>query len=293
MSSPINAVVAMDWGGTWIRVAVVERGRGRRLGGPQCQAPKGGRSPSCWTLPAAMLARGFEQGKPLGLGGLGIAIAGPVDADTGMMFHPPNLPSLNGISVKTYFEAGFGCTAWIGNDANLAALGEFRYGAGKDAREQGRPSTTLAYVTVSTGIGGGVVDRGRMFLGVNGLATEVGHMSIDGRPRGYALSVWQPRLPGGVGLWREHRTNRQGAGLATAGHKLRPVCNGPGINHFRSGVPSGGGRRLPGSGYCRGRTPSPGRGAHQYPASLQPGLGRVGRGRVRWPRAVRIAASDP
>ena len=178
MSSPINAVVAMDWGGTWIRVAVVDRG-GSVIWEDRVPSPKGGTQSQLLDAAGAMLARGFEQGQPMGLGGLGIAIAGPVDADTGMMFHPPNLPSLHGISVKAYFEAEFGCTAWIGNDANLAALGEYRYGAGKDAREQGRPSTTLAYVTVSTGIGGGVVDRGRMFLGVNGLATEVGHMSID------------------------------------------------------------------------------------------------------------------
>ena len=76
MSSPINAVVAMDWGGTWIRVAVVERA-GTVVWEDRVPSPKGGTQSQLLDAAGAMLARGFEQGKPLGLGGLGIAIAGP------------------------------------------------------------------------------------------------------------------------------------------------------------------------------------------------------------------------
>ena len=75
-----------------------------------------------------------------------------------------------------------GYPVWVGNDANLAALGEFRYGAGREASDQGTPPKTLLYVTVSTGIGGGVVDRGHVFLGASGMAAEVGHMTIDRGP---------------------------------------------------------------------------------------------------------------
>ena len=181
MSSSINAVVAMDWGGTWIRVAVVDR-EGTIVWEDRAPSPKGGTQSQLLATADEILGHGIAQGKRLGMAGLGIAIAGPVDAETGTMFQPPNLPSLDGLSVKAYWEAEFGFPVWVGNDANLAALGEYRYGRGKDAREQGEPVLTLAYMTISTGVGGGVVDRGRMFLGVHGMATEVGHMSIDGRP---------------------------------------------------------------------------------------------------------------
>ncbi len=68
---------------------------------------------------------------------------------------------------------------WVGNDANLAALGEFHFGVGLYASIEVSPPRTQVYVTVSTGIGGGVVDRERLFLGANGLAVEIGHMVID------------------------------------------------------------------------------------------------------------------
>ena len=67
----------------------------------------------------------------------------------------------------------------VGNDANLAALGEFYLGAGRAAAEAGTPPRTLVYITISTGIGGGVIERGKMLLGANGLAAEIGHMCID------------------------------------------------------------------------------------------------------------------
>jgi glucokinase len=115
----------------------------------------------------------------LGLASLGVAVAGPVDAFTGTLFDPPNLRALDGVSLKACWEDKFGLPVKVGNDANLAALGEYFHGAGKEAKEHGNPPSTLVYMTVSTGIGGGVVERGQMFLGTNGLAVEVGHMVID------------------------------------------------------------------------------------------------------------------
>ena len=68
---------------------------------------------------------------------------------------------------------------WVGNDANLAALGEHYFGAGKESADNGLPVKTLFYVTVSTGVGGGVVDKGSVFLGANGLTAEIGHTLVD------------------------------------------------------------------------------------------------------------------
>ena len=111
--------------------------------------------------------------------GVGVAVAGPVDAETGTLHEPPNLRPLGGVSLKDLWQPLLGCPVWVGNDANLAALGEYHHGAGRDAAQAGEPPQTLVYVTVSTGIGGGVVSRGEIFLGSQGLAGEVGHMSID------------------------------------------------------------------------------------------------------------------
>ena len=89
---------------------------------------------------------------------------------------------MNGVSLKDLWEPKLELPVHVGNDANLAALGEFVYGAGLEARHSRQDTNSLVYVTVSTGVGGGVIDRGRMLLGTHGLAAEVGHMVIDRRP---------------------------------------------------------------------------------------------------------------
>ena len=111
--------------------------------------------------------------------GIGAAVAGPVEPTTGTFFQPPNLMVLDGISFKALWEEAFQVPVWVGNDANLAALGEHYFGAGKESADKGHPVKTLFYVTVSTGVGGGVVDKGSVFLGANGLTAEIGHTMVD------------------------------------------------------------------------------------------------------------------
>ena len=217
MSSSLQTVVAMDWGGTWIRVAAVGQD-GSITWQDRVASPKQGAQSQLLEAAGAILRQGVEQSRERGLAGLGIAVAGPVDTATGTLFDPPNLPALNGVSLKTRWETEFGYPVWVGNDANLAALGEFFHGAGKEAREQGSPPTTLVYMTVSTGIGGGVVDQGRMFLGSNGLAAEVGHMVIDRSQAGAPVSMRPPGMPGGVGLRHRHRPHRPGEGCPRGRH---------------------------------------------------------------------------
>ena len=167
----------MDWGGTWIRAATVDdNGQGRWQ--DRTPTPIDATQSQLVDAARAMLDRALAQcgGEAPGVG---IAVAGPVDAETGTLYEPPNLLSLDGVSLKSLWEKDLGCPVYVGNDATLAALGEFHHGAGHEAREQGSSPKTLVYVTVSTGIGGGVVERGRMILGAHGLAGEVGHMTID------------------------------------------------------------------------------------------------------------------
>jgi predicted NBD/HSP70 family sugar kinase len=70
------------------------------------------------------------------------------------------------------FEKEFQLPVYVGNDATLAALGEYKFGAGKGCHD-------MIYITVSTGIGGGVITGGKLLLGTSGFAAEVGHMTID------------------------------------------------------------------------------------------------------------------
>lgn len=104
--------------------------------------------------------------------GIGIGAPGPLDPWRGVIFNPPNLPGWDNTPIKSIFERRFGLETKVGNDANLAAVGEHRFGAG-------RGFAHIIYVTVSTGIGGGIITDNRLLLGQCGFAGEIGHMTID------------------------------------------------------------------------------------------------------------------
>ena len=178
MTSPLPMAIAMDWGGTWTRASVIDRNGevqwSSRVANPQNAGKDGLLENADGLLNEAIAACGDRP-----IAGIGVAVAGPVDADTGTLYDPPNLPELDGVSLKERWEPMTGHPVWVGNDANLAALGEYHFGAGLAARLEGDGPSTLVYMTISTGIGGGVVDRGRMYLGAMGVAAEIGHMSMD------------------------------------------------------------------------------------------------------------------
>ena len=178
MTSATHVAIAMDWGGTWTRAAVIDRG-GNFLWQSRVANPNEGGQTRLLESADRLLREAIAWCGECSIAGVGLAIAGPVDPETGILYDPPNLRALDGVSLKSRWEPMVGYQVWVGNDANLAALAEFHYGAGLEATDQGQTPRTLMYMTVSTGIGGGVVDREQMFLGANGLAAEVGHMTID------------------------------------------------------------------------------------------------------------------
>ena len=178
MTNTTPVAVAMDWGGTWTRASVIDR-NGDVQWHSRVANPKEPTQALLLESADGLLreAIGWCDGRPIA--GVGVAVAGPVDVETGTLLDPPNLRALDGVSLKARWEPMTGHQVWVGNDANLAALGEFHFGVGLDASLQGMPPRTLLYTTVSTGIGGGVVYRERVFLGASGLAAEIGHMTID------------------------------------------------------------------------------------------------------------------
>ncbi len=171
------AMLAVDWGGTWCRVALIDR-HGEVLWQARRPNPRGGASGEYLALAATLLSEAFGL-EGVQAGGVGIAVAGPVDPESGILYQPPNLMALDGISLKRIWQEQYGLPVVVGNDANFAAMGEFHFGAGRDATQAGHPPKSLFYVTVSTGIGGGVVDKGSLLLGANGLTAEVGHTAVD------------------------------------------------------------------------------------------------------------------
>ncbi len=104
--------------------------------------------------------------------GVGIGTPGPLDPFNGVVLEAPNLQGWRRVPLKELLEARTGFAVEVGNDANVAALGEWRFGCGRGCQH-------FIYVTVSTGIGGGVIVDGKLLLGRKGIAGEVGHMTIE------------------------------------------------------------------------------------------------------------------
>jgi glucokinase len=102
---------------------------------------------------------------------IGIAAPGPVNCTTGILEKAPNIPELSGLPVAKYIEGAFQVPAFLGNDANLAALGEWKFGAGRGHHH-------MVYLTISTGIGSGVIIDDKLFSGSRGFASELGHTLI-------------------------------------------------------------------------------------------------------------------
>jgi glucokinase len=104
--------------------------------------------------------------------GIGVGCTGPVDPLTGTLERIQFLPGWEGCRLTAELQEAFGVTAFLENDADAAALGELAWGAGKDAKR-------FIYVTVSTGIGVGMVFDDRLYRGVEGAHPEIGHHVID------------------------------------------------------------------------------------------------------------------
>jgi glucokinase len=107
--------------------------------------------------------------------GIGVSAPGPMNPRTGILVAPPNLGDCYQVPLEAEIRAAFGLPTFLGNDANVACLAEVARGAAQGARD-------AIFLTISTGIGGGVITDGRMLLGKDGLGAEVGHMVmlVDG-----------------------------------------------------------------------------------------------------------------
>src|SRR5712671_3513379 len=108
--------------------------------------------------------------------GAGIGIPGIIDMETGMLRKSANLPGWSDYPVRAEIERRLGALVFLENDANVAALGEKWLGAARDV-------PNMAVVTLGTGIGGGIVLGGNIWHGMNGMAGEFGHVTLE--PEGH------------------------------------------------------------------------------------------------------------
>lgn len=164
----MEALIACDIGGTQIRVATFDAASGEMI--QQKRIPTQAPGEKAVDRLLGLIAELWPaQGH---VRAVGAAAPGFVDPETGVIFFSPNIPGWNGLPLRATIEDRFDIPVFVGNDANLAALGEWRFGAGRGYHH-------VLYLTVSTGIGGGVVHNDRLLHGARGLAAEVGHITVE------------------------------------------------------------------------------------------------------------------
>lgn len=173
LASRRRSVLALDLGGTKIiAAAVLSTGEIISRKYSLTLADEGPR-PVINRLSSAV-AETMAQAKlkTPGIAGIGIAAAGIIDTNEGIVTTSPNLPGWRDVPLRDIIAERLGLTTYLINDASAAALGEHRFGAGKGV-------DNLIYLTVSTGIGGGIIIDGELYLGADGCAGEIGHMIIE------------------------------------------------------------------------------------------------------------------
>jgi glucokinase len=167
--------LGVDIGGTKVLIALVDdQGQVRRQWRQPTEASRGG--PAVMQDVAEGIARALAElsaDERQALQGIGVSAAGQVDWDHGrVVYASPNIPGWAGTEIRQILEARFGVPVTVDNDANAAAFGEWWAGEGKACGD-------LVMITVGTGVGGGVVQGGRVLRGGRWRGGELGHMIID------------------------------------------------------------------------------------------------------------------
>ncbi len=168
----MDAALALDIGGTKLAAGVVTPDGAvhgfvveptRRDEGPDVILSR------LFDLGRRAIAEAADVAGPVGA--VGVSCGGPLDAAAGVLVNPLHLPGWIDVPVTRLASEAFGLPAYLENDATLAALAEYRHGAARGTR-------SAIYLTISTGIGGGAVFDGRLYLGAAGNGGEFGHITV-------------------------------------------------------------------------------------------------------------------
>jgi glucokinase len=213
-----RAALAIDLGGTELRAAVVEAtGRVAAFAATPTDAQAG---PQVVIAQMEALIDQVRAETPEAqIVGLGVGAPGPLDPDAGVVVDAPTLLGWRDVPLAAILSERLGVPVKLENDANAAALGEWRFGAGQGTQ-------SMVFITVSTGIGGGVIVDGHLLHGRRGLAGEIGHMTISDKP--------EPCACGGVGCWEAFAS---GTALAREATKLVAAGSAPEVGRLAGGGP--------------------------------------------------------
>jgi glucokinase len=165
----VTLILALDFGGTKLAAGVVNLGSRQWLRYERRFSPTNANASSDLEIMRSLIHFLLQSAKPAAIG---VSFGGPVDATTGTVRLSHHVSGWENIRLKDLLEAEFGIFVSVDNDANVAALGEHRFGAG-----QGYES--IFYITVSTGVGGGWILNNKPWRGAGGMAGEIGHMVVD------------------------------------------------------------------------------------------------------------------
>jgi glucokinase len=167
--------IGLDLGGTNLRAAAVDR-TGRMLNKVSGKTQYSeGRDAIIGDMVEAIETMRNQFGKQ-NLAGIGIGVPGFISLEEGVIKNSANIPALENFPIRDEIGTLLGHKIILENDANAAALGEKWIGAGRDVDD-------LIMLTLGTGIGGGIISKGKVLRGVNGMAGELGHITVV--PNGY------------------------------------------------------------------------------------------------------------
>jgi glucokinase len=168
-----EAIIAVDLGGTRIRAARLSQNLDIEARQETLTETERGLDYTLERFKTMVRAVWPTDGTPVT--GIGVSSPGPLNPMTGVIVAPPNLKGWHNVPLGDILHETFGVPVFVGNDANVAALAETVMGAAQGCRH-------VIYITVSTGIGGGVIIDGKMLLGKTGIGAECGHIIIQSSP---------------------------------------------------------------------------------------------------------------
>ncbi len=162
----------IDLGGTKILVVIADAGGGV-LGEDRIPtlAPQGPNAVIDRIVQAVVAAAAAANVEVTRLRAAGISAPGPIQRAEGVITDPPNLPGWHNVPLARIVQERLGVPALLENDANCAGVGEHQFGAGRGFRH-------MIFITISTGIGGGIIIDNQLFCGTSGAAGEVGHIGV-------------------------------------------------------------------------------------------------------------------
>ncbi|HEX7005354.1 MAG TPA: ROK family protein [Trueperaceae bacterium] len=169
MSHASPLVLALDFGGTKISAAAVVAGERDWLDLRRALSPEGADADSDYRIATELAEEVLAGSAPAAVG---VSFGGPVEAGSGTVKLSHHVPGWEGVALARELEARFGAGVRVENDGIAGALGEYRYGAGQGVN-------SLLYLTVSTGVGGGIVAGGEIWRGADGMAGHVGHLRLE------------------------------------------------------------------------------------------------------------------